>query len=180
MLNAIKWDYATTQVDLPELENPIKSWVKKNLKRDWLAPDGLEKNPHVTLLYGLLSDNPGQTKPIAKQFGKTITLTLDELDFFSKPDHDVLFISVASKDLHKLQQALDKLPNETDYKLYKPHVTIAYLKKGYAKQFKGQKPFKEIITKNGFTFGKRDDTKEFIPTIERSPLFGDLQNQNPL
>lgn len=174
------YDYASTQIDLPEIKDDLDTWVKKNIKQEWLDPEhGVEDDPHVTALHGLLSENPGPLKNIAKNFGK-VTLSIGALDYFERPEFDVLYASVESRDLHKLHKAIKKLPNKEEFSTYTPHITIAYLKKGLAKQFKGLKPIKAVLTKKGFMLCSRKGTKEFIPTEERGNLFGDMPRRKAL
>lgn len=173
----VKFDYGSTQIDLPELKTSIDAWVKKYIKPEWVNETDKDI-PHVTLLYGLLSNDTGPLRAIGKLFNSPIKLSIGNLNYFDTEESDVLYASVESKELHKIHKMLSRLPNENKYLKYKPHVTIAYLKKGYAKQFKGLNPFKDNITKKGFIHSKPNGVKEFIPTGSRSLILGEIPNKN--
>lgn len=110
---------------------------------DLFEPDnedhGIPKNPHVTILYGLYDQMiPDRTveqimlgvKPIVIKFGLT--------SVFENPDYDVVNISIISPDLHELNARLTELPHDsTYYPTYKPHLTLAYVKKGCGKKYAG-------------------------------------------
>lgn len=167
-----KFVYGSTQVDMPEFGPKIMDWVKANVGRDWIDPiDGVVTDPHVTIFHGLLSDDIGPLRSLAKMFGGPITLSLGPLGFFDKPDVDVLYVSVDSEDLHKLHLMIGRLPSESGYPNYRPHMTIAYLKKGFAAQFRGQQPFVGTLQRNGFVLSRKDGNKEFIPTVSTADLF---------
>lgn len=102
---------------------------------------GRELDPHVTLKYGIHTDDVEEVRktiqgesPIAVQFGNTTC--------FYQEDHDVVKIEVESKQLHALNKTVcEKLECTDTYPEYKPHVTIAYVKKGlgdyYARRLQG-------------------------------------------
>lgn len=180
--NMVERAHASTQVDLPELWPTLKAWSEAHLKPEMLDPtNGIETDPHVTVLFGLLSENLAPLRDVGQKFGKAITLTLDALDVFENEDRDVLYVSVNSRDLHKLRKLLSGLPNSEERPTYIPHLTIAYLQKGAGAQFKGQKPFKAVFSKPGFILNKRNYTKEFIPTVSgKSFLLGEVPQRKPL
>lgn len=166
-----KFVYGGAQVDMPEFGSKIMDWVKTNVGRDWIDPiDGVVTEPHITIFHGLLSDDVGPLRSLAKLFGGPITFSLGPLGFFDKPDVDVLYASIDSEDLHKLHLMIGRLPSESGYPSYKPHMTIANLKKGYAAQFRGQQPFVGTLQRNGFVLNRKDGSKEFIPTVSTSDL----------
>lgn len=100
-----------------------------------LVEKGKELNPHITVKYGLHADDPEEVRkaiqeaaPIAIQLGKTSS--------FSNDKYDVVKIEVESKGLHDLNKKVcDTLPHTDTYPDYKPHVTIAYVKKGLGEHY---------------------------------------------
>lgn len=108
---------------------------------------GLEKNPHVTILYGLhnnISDNDIKFTLKKIQFG---TCNITNPSIFKNPDYDVLKFDVnyatrGGAFLHKANTALKQFPHTEEFPNYQPHMTIAYLKKGtgqkYADKLKGK------------------------------------------
>lgn len=129
--------YCSTQFDLPgDLAYSVYQLANQIDPND-LAPDGIERNPHVTVLYGLHAEAEDMVQahvtslgPVAIQLGKCSVFHAD----MSKPVepglHDVLKIEVISKGLHNMHDELKKLPHTSTYPDYKPHITIAYLKPG--------------------------------------------------
>jgi ribosomal protein S18 acetylase RimI-like enzyme len=88
---------------------------------------GREGKPHVTALFGLLTQNPGDIQPLLKEFTE-FAMKFDKLTLFKKDDYHVLKIDVESKDLTRLNARLvEDFEHQTDYPDYHPHLTIAYL-----------------------------------------------------
>jgi 2'-5' RNA ligase len=89
-----------------------------------------ELNPHITLKWGLQTDNPEEVRkaidwegPIACQIGKC--------SVFSNPTEDVVKLEINSQGLHNLNTSVCKhLENVNTHPEYKPHITIAYCKPG--------------------------------------------------
>lgn len=104
---------------------------------------GLEKNPHVTLLYGLHDNeiDPEEVKGICTKH-KYPELKLHNVSAFKNDKYDVLKFDVDSEKLHQVNKELTSLPYTTDYPDYHPHSTIGYLKPGtadkYIQKFKGK------------------------------------------
>lgn len=97
---------------------------------------GKEKDPHVTILYGLHDTIPD--KDIVEKI-KDITkpkLKMGKVSSFeTNPDYDVLKFDVTSEDLHKLNKKFAKFPHTNNFPDYHPHCTIAYVKHGKAKKY---------------------------------------------
>jgi 2'-5' RNA ligase len=96
---------------------------------------GKEDEPHVTILYGLHSDISDEDieKEIKKI--KRPDIELGGVSSFNNDLFDVLKFDVESEDLHILNNKFTKFPHTTSYPDYHPHTTIAYLKKGKAKEY---------------------------------------------
>lgn len=96
---------------------------------------GKEKEPHVTILYGLHTTIPN--KEIEEEIDKITKpkIKMGKVSFFENSKFDVLKFDVDSEDLHKLNQKFRKFPFTSDYPDYHPHCTIAYVKKGKAKKY---------------------------------------------
>lgn len=103
---------------------------------------GLETEPHVTLLYGLHSDEIDDQKVLDISSKGIKSLGLGNVSLFENEKYDVLKFDVEGPFLHDINKELTKLPHTTDFPDYHPHCTIAYLKPGtgkkYTKQFKGR------------------------------------------
>jgi 2'-5' RNA ligase len=116
------------------------SWVQKNVKQECLAEDGIEREPHVTVLYGFVpSVNPEDVCDSVAGFGK-VAFRLGKISRFEQDDHDMLKVDVEGETLHALHDHLlndfEGLVEQT-YPTYTPHMTLAYVKKGALKELDG-------------------------------------------
>jgi capsid protein/2'-5' RNA ligase len=122
-----------------EQADPIFDFLKTIDSAD-LAEDGIESEPHITILYGLASDSQGPVVVACREFGP-LKAILGKVEAFENPEYDVLKITVTSPDFEKLNSALKALPYESDFPDYQPHLTLAYLKPGMAKEYVGSTVF---------------------------------------
>ena len=141
-------------------------------QEDVYSPDedhGIENNPHITVLYGFYSFvSTEAVAEILKQFGPPRIRFKDVGIFQDHPDFDVVMIAVESEDLAKMNLALDFLPNEKTFPSYKPHATIAYVKKGTAKKYEGMHlDFPEELTLTDVIYSMPDGEKKAIQLHER-------------
>lgn len=138
------------------LSNKIQKWGKDNIPDEDLTEDGRETDTHITLCYGICLYNEDIIKALLKE-QKPIEAKLKEVSFFAKnKDFDVVIIKIESSDLEKLNNKIcQELRIENSFNEYKPHCTIAYVKKGKARKYinnnfiSGEKIiFKEILFKD--------------------------------
>jgi 2'-5' RNA ligase len=133
------------------LEDTILAWLKKNIPEDQTAGDGVETEPHITILYGFNPDMDVTKLHEFCQAQKPVTLILGKISRFDCPDYDVLKVDIRSGSAERLNAAIsenlsdDITPSEHDYH---PHLTLAYLKKGALKELDGRNDF------NGFVVTK--------------------------
>ena len=145
----IRYEYSSLMVGLPDkLSEQIIDWGKKTIKNDCLHVDynevssGRQLDIHITLLYGLYSNNHKEVANIFTNI-KPFECTMQETSYFESDKFDVSIIKVYSEELCRLNQKLCRtLDFECIHTCYIPHVTIAYLKSGQAKQFAGCEAFK--------------------------------------
>ncbi len=154
---------ASTQINLPdEIGSKVIEFGNSIPEEDIYSEKGYgrEDEPHVTVLYGLTTDSADQAQKALANFGP-IKFKLGETSIFKNDDYDVLKVDVISPDLRKANKALrDKVPFENDFPDYKPHVTIAYLKKGTGEKYAGQDPFKGLeSTSSEVLYSGKDRTK---------------------
>jgi len=97
---------------------------------------GREKEPHVTVLFGLQKEiTPEDVNKITKNTGE-IEATLLGYDTFPEgPDGIPLIIPVDSDALHALHRNLAELDHISTHKEYRPHITVGYLKPGTEAQY---------------------------------------------
>jgi len=138
-----------------DLAQEIVAWGVRNVPDEDLYLDGekfgRELESHITIKYGLLTDDGkhvrrsfNDSKPFKAKLGKVRHFEPPELPF------DVLTIEVISDDLQKANAMIcDKFDCAEGLVSdeYKPHITIAYMKRGDAKEYVGADEFegKEIV-----------------------------------
>lgn len=144
MKEKINEDSRNTKKGCLMLKMQIKNWndVLSFIDSNDIFDDeehsyGLEKEPHITVLYGVSNTvSHNEVKEFIESNVTTpITGKLTSISMFEN-EYDVLKFTVDSEDLHKLNKLMtDSFPYENDYPDYIPHMTIAYLKKGTGKKY---------------------------------------------
>ena len=140
----------------------MKEFHSKIDKDDLLEDEKtLETEPHVTLFYGLHSDEI-EDDEVMNAVDKSLiqNLKLCNISAFKNEERDVLKFDVKGEGLTENNENLKKFPYTSDYLDYHPHATIAYLKPGtadkYIKMFKDQEFNIEPST---LVYSKPDDEK---------------------
>lgn len=134
-------DYSSTQVNLPDpLSEKILEFGKQ-IPDSSLAEDGREEGPHITLLYGIHSEDPDVVERVLS-LQRPVRAKLKALSIFPASElhaFDVLKIDVESSDLARLHALLrSKIANTQSFPKYNPHATIAYLKAGHGRKYAGR------------------------------------------
>lgn len=167
----VKYDYSSVHIDVPNpLADDLITWGKKKIKDTDIFVSqtdpsfGREDEMHVTILYGIHSDSSEEVnKYISSK--KPITVKLGEVDVFTNPEKfDVVVIKVVSDELSALNAKLtDKVEFTNKYKEYKPHITLAYVKKGKGWKYHGIDQWKdEKFTTDYVVFSSKSGIKEKI------------------
>lgn len=106
-----------------------------------LAGDGLEKEPHVTVRYGLHTNDPAEVATTMAPHGPATASLLPELRSFPGDDHDVLYVAVgyprSGPSVATQNWRLESLPHTDTHSKYIPHATVSYLKPGTASKYVG-------------------------------------------
>jgi hypothetical protein len=184
----VKHDYSC--VLLPLDSGPwaqfVADWCSKNLSGGQLADKGVEDKPHITVRYGLKTDDAREISTVFAKWCRTqqeahpgkgapgrIRASVGNLMVFQAPDYDVLVHEVQSEELPSLHEALGELDHVDTHAEYKPHITIAYLKSGEGKEWDGKEgPLTdEYFTWDDLAFSNRDGEEISIgqtaPDVER-------------
>lgn len=156
-------EFSTVQVNLyGTVGKQMKDFAATIPDAD-LALGGREDEPHVTVKYGLHT-NDAKDVQTAIAGVAPFSITLDAVDYFSAEDYDVVYVPIESDELKALnRQISDTLAHTTTHPTYTPHATIAYVKSGIGETYKG----KTFLTVTDYavqqlTFSSKDGKREAI------------------
>ena len=144
-----KYAFSSTQINFPQsLSNEIMDWGEDNIKEDdvFVNPDdpafGREDEIHLTILYGIHTEDSDEVKKLISG-QKPFKVSLGPLSIFTtNDDFDVVKVESTGTHIYRLHNLLEKnLEVTQNYPVYKPHVTIAYVKKGKCKDLVDNKDF---------------------------------------
>ena len=158
LVNEEKYQYgcAMLQFDFPNIKT-----FHDQIEEDDLAGKGLEDEPHVTLLYGLHSDEIKENEVIdVCQSVKIGSMHLHNISLFENDNYDVIKFDVRSNFLHKINEKLTDFPHTTDFPDYHAHCTIAYVNSGKGKKYVelfGKRSFEVYPTR--FVYSKPDGSE---------------------
>lgn len=167
----VNYDFSSVHIDLPKtLAQEIMAWGKENITDNDIFVSqsdpsfGREDEIHSTILYGIHSEKPDQIRELMSD-QKPISVKLDKIEVFDNPPNfDVVVIKVISEDMTRLNKMFsDEIDHTNKYKNFRPHVTIAYVKKGRGYKYK---KIKEWIGRefkiNHLVFSSTNGTKDKI------------------
>lgn len=128
------------------------AWARENIPESSLyvdadsGIDGYELVPHVTIKYGIHSNDNTEIEKLVKDYGP-VTLQLNEVSKFdTNPDFDVIKIAITSPRLNKLNKIItDNTECTDDFDEYIPHATLAYVKKGSCDHLIGDTSFDKLL-----------------------------------
>jgi 2'-5' RNA ligase len=139
VLNEQKYDFGCSMIffDFPQMKE-----IHSSINKSDLHENGLEDEPHVTLLYGIHSDEVSDDDILNASTSIPIeSIQLGNLSLFENDEFDVLKFDADASELSKINKKLVEFPNTNNFPDYHPHCTVAYLKPGegkkYAEKFKG-------------------------------------------
>jgi 2'-5' RNA ligase len=187
------YKYSSTQVDAPvEVAEKVLAFSlaipEDEIYRDPEDPSlGRELGPHITIKYGLETTNPEDVEKLAKEskVGE-IDIVLKEISLFESDDtpYDVVKIDVQSPNLHELNKLFSTLPNADTHPEYKPHLTVAYVKKGIGKKYEGVEEFVGVNFKSDCFYFKSStgDSKkiDLASQVEETTLQKFLSEKEPV
>lgn len=156
---------SSTQFDLAEAGYPrnqgspiqkLKELQAKISEED-LTDDGKEGNLHITVLYGIHTQQPEKVRSAVGEWlrgrwgkpgGSSIQVKLGAVSVFAAEESDtgrggagesdVVKVEVSGDALHDLHYFLEeKLANSNEFPEYQPHVTLAYVQPGAGQKYAG-------------------------------------------
>lgn len=164
-------EYAFLMIEY-EMPDIIKE-LQNNISEEelYLCDDGndygLEKECHVTLVPCL--DNNVDLNELKKHLQELskYQILIHDISKFECQDYDVLKCGVISKALLDSNKEIrDSFDTHSEYKVYKPHMTVAYMKHGMADKYLQETLPKLILLKpKHFLFSYTDDKGSFEKII---------------
>ena len=135
-----EFDYSTVMIELSgEVAASLRKIQSRLNHSDIDAEEGVEKDHHVTVKFGLHDNDPEAVRKVIEQGGiGPFDLSFGKTSVFKNADKpDVVKVDVSSPELVKLNKLLTlNLPNTETY-AYKPHATVAYVKSGSGQKYAG-------------------------------------------
>jgi len=125
---------------------------------------GREDEMHITVLYGIHSNSSQQVKKLLAG-EKPIHIKLGKIEVFTNPfKFDVVVLKAVSPDLRRLNTKLrNNVEFTNQYQKYRPHATIAYVKKGKGWKHRGVDNWAGQEFTCGYTvFSSKDGSKQRI------------------
>lgn len=141
---------STTQINIPEnIAGHMLEWGKLNIPEEDLYFDekggcGREKEPHITVKYGVPMATPSEELRAIVHSFRPFSVQLGGVSLFENELFDVVKLDVISDQLHEMnRQISEAFPVESKFKDYIPHATIAYVKKGRGRALMTRDIFKD-------------------------------------
>jgi 2'-5' RNA ligase len=139
-----------------ELGDKVLALAAK-IPADLLTEDGVETEPHITVLYGLHDEFPSHVADVLSKFRRPVRFYLGPVGVFENDEHDVLMVAVGGPDLYFLNGLLRTHCTHTlTHSDYRPHCTLGYVKKGEGRKLAAQ-------------LGRMDEVGECAELIYSSP-----------
>lgn len=125
---------------------------------------GIQDNPHVTILYGLHKGvSPEDIKSVLDRFSGELRIKIEGIGIFENEEFDVVKLNVIPDGgLQQLHEMISELPNSDQYPEYKPHITIAYVKKGSGKKYEDPSFAREVSEISEICYSMPDGSKEYF------------------
>ena len=173
-------EFSSLQVDITgrpaEIMRKMQSAIAKvdlqpDKDREADANDGLEHESHITARWGLHFQTPSvKLRQALKAFGP-ITVEFGKTSLFTGDDADVLKVDVKSEDLHRLYKTIGRLvPVHTTFPTYRPHATLAYVKKGRGSKYAGDASLDGVKMQfPSLVFSGKRGHKEILPLGAAAP-----------
>ena len=146
-----EFSFSSTQLNLEkEDKKEILEFNKSFIAEEDLVEWGLESTPHITVKYGLHTNDARDLNELVKCH-MPVKVFLGKTNVFESDEYDVVVFDVISKQIRELNKKIKNSLECTDtFKTYIPHMTIAYVRKGEGAKYKNNETFYGKV----FTFDK--------------------------
>lgn len=141
-----KHSFSSTQFNLTGKTLRDVQALADSIRDEDLAEKGRESEIHLTVKYGLHTDDWQDVEDVVRGFGP-VSVTLSDTSIFAAhenesqrggADFDVVKIDVEGDRLRQLNRLLaDRLPHTDSFPEYRPHVTLAYVMPGEGQKYVG-------------------------------------------
>jgi len=162
------YSFSSTQFQCDDvITNKVRAFhfEPEQLHFDETGGMGKEDDVHCTILYGL---HMKELEPELVDYMSNVEpfyVTMGNISYFDCDDYDVMKIEVQGNELHNLHNGLkETFENTQSFPEFNPHVTIAYIKKGYNRGLVDNYAFignKMLVDK--LSFSSRDGDKTVVP-----------------
>lgn len=142
-----------------------------------LTDEGLEEEPHITILYGL-SPSIDTTTGVSEILKNTppVEFSVVGISMFDHPDYDVIKLTIddhTGKLAELNSHFKENFPYDNDFPVYTPHITLAYCKKGAGHKYLAE--FEEATAYESNKFFYSGPNRETIritgKMTDRMPMF---------
>jgi len=125
---------------------------------------GRDLDPHCTILYGIISSEAKEIRPIISKI-EPFKVRFGKISFFENDNCDVMKIEIESERLRELNSLLKRrIDFENHFPKYIAHCTIAYIKKGIKENLSFDSSYfegKEMEVRT-CEFSSKDGSREII------------------
>lgn len=152
-----------------EIANKIIEYNLEYIPEETLVLSEAENNiiePHITIFYGIHSNNYKSIKKYLHLLNREIIVTLGKVDKFLSQDCDIIKINVIDSEniLRNIWELIKKnVPNSNDFDSYSPHITLSYVQKDTCDNLIGDDYFDGMKIKlNLIKFSSHDNKTKFF------------------
>lgn len=164
--------YCALQLDSRSCESLYR--LHSMLEVEDLAPKGIERDPHISVFYGIKNTVP--MLDIQKIVSNAeYVLEIDRFEIFDTPKGDVLVMrpkeNASLEAIRNIHAEIEHtVPTVSEFQDYKPHITVAFLKKGLGAKYIGKLSKylpKNVVTRSLKVSTYTDDGSRFSMNFQR-------------
>jgi 2'-5' RNA ligase len=122
-----------------ELLSLVKS-LQSRIKPEHLGKSGMELEPHITVLYGVLGVEPFEAVTKLRMVRKPSFTIVDQLAAFGEANapEKAIGIQLSGEDLQSLYAVCSgSFPHVGAWPVYRPHITLGYVRSEFAGLYEG-------------------------------------------